>query len=60
MEDLKILFGIVGMLVLVVLVFLGIIHAGTGYTTPNKVFTACNTTGYWQYEQKRIKCEVAK
>lgn len=43
MEDLKILFGIVGMLVLVVLVFLGIIHAGTGYTTPNKVFTACNT-----------------
>lgn len=50
----------IGGVLVVCLIFFGIIHAATGYTTPDKVFNACNTTGYWQYEQKRIKCTIEK
>lgn len=53
-------FTIIGGIILICFVFFGIVHVATGYTTPDKVFNACNTTGYWQYEQKRIKCTIEK
>lgn len=59
-EYLKIPLAIVGAATLIVFVFFGMVHAGTGFVTPDKVFTACSSSGYWQYEQKRIECKLVK
>lgn len=58
MQDHGGVFQIIGGILLIILVFLGIVFAGTGFVTSDKVLTACANTGTWQYEQKRIECKV--